>query len=113
MAVVNTLVPGGQFVIASNAAGQISPSASALLANIPIPYVTSAQAGWDTGFLQARPLRLAPRIGIAWSMPDQKTVIRSGFGIGQSRPIHLPLYARDNLFFNLDLVLRFHEVVFL
>ncbi len=101
MAVVNTLVPGGQFVIASNAAGQISPSASALLANIPIPYVTSAQAGWDTSLLQARPLRLAPRIGIAWSMPDQKTVIRSGFGIYtnqaaysiiQNAALNLPFY---------------------
>ena len=35
MAIINTLVPGGEFVIASNSAGQISPSASALLANIP------------------------------------------------------------------------------
>ena len=101
MAVVNTLVPGGQFVIASNSAGQISPAASALLANIPIPYVTSAQAGWDTSLLQARPLRLAPRIGIAWTFPDQKTVIRSGFGIYtnqaaysiiQNAALNLPFY---------------------
>jgi hypothetical protein len=31
--------------------------------------------------LAGRPLRLAPRIGLAWSLPDHKTVIRSGFGI--------------------------------
>jgi hypothetical protein len=81
MAAVNTLVPGGQFVIASNDANQISPVANTLLPNIPIPYVTSNEAGWDRSLLQSRPLRLAPRIGIAWSLPDQKTVIRSGFGI--------------------------------
>ena len=81
MAVVNTLAPGGEFVIASNNQGQISPGASALLPFIPIPFVTSAQAGWDRSLLQARPLRLAPRIGIAWSLPDHKTVIRSSFGV--------------------------------
>jgi hypothetical protein len=101
MAVVNTLVPGGQFVIASNDRGQISPGASALLSFIPIPFVTSAQAGWDRSLLQARPLRFAPRIGIAWSLPDHKTVIRSGFGIYtnqaaysiiQNASLNLPFY---------------------
>lgn len=101
IAVVNTLVPGGKFVIASNDQGQISPAASALLPFIPIPYVTSAQAGWDRSLLQARPLRLAPRIGIAWSLPDHKTVIRSGFGIYtnqaaysiiQNAALNLPFY---------------------
>ncbi len=101
MSVVNTLVPGGEFVIASNNQGQISPGASALLSSIPIPYVTSAQAGWDRSLLQGRPLRLAPRIGIAWSLPDHKTVIRSGFGIYtnqaaysiiQNAALNLPFY---------------------
>jgi len=101
MAVVNTQVPGGEFVIASNGAGQISQSASALLPFIPIPYVTSAQAGWDSSLLQARPLRLAPRIGLAWTLPDQKTVIRSSFGIYtnqaaysiiQNAALNLPFY---------------------
>jgi hypothetical protein len=81
IAVINTLVPGGEYVIASNAQGQISPAASALLADIPITHITSAQAGWDSSLLQSRPLRLAPRIGIAWSLPDNKSVIRAGFGI--------------------------------
>ena len=81
LSIVNTLVPGGEFVIASNSQGQISPGAASLLPFIPIPSVTSAQAGWDRSLLQARPVRLAPRIGIAWSLPDHKTVIRSGFGI--------------------------------
>ncbi len=101
MAIINTLVPGGEFVIASNSQGQISPAASALLANIPIPYVTSSQAGWNNSLLQGRPLRLAPRIGLAWALPDHKTVIRSGFGIYtnqaaysiiQNAALNLPFY---------------------
>ena len=101
MAIVNTLVPGGEFVIASNSQGQISPAASALLAAIPIPYVTSSQAGWNNSLLQGRPLRLAPRIGLAWALPDHKTVIRSGFGIYtnqaaysiiQNAALNLPFY---------------------
>jgi hypothetical protein len=83
MAIINTQVPGGEFVIASDDSGKISPAASALLGDIPssIPVVTSMQAHWDSSLLQARPLRLAPRIGLAWALPDRKTVIRSGFGI--------------------------------
>jgi hypothetical protein len=101
LAIINTLVPGGEFVIASDSQGQISPAASALLANIPIPAVTSTQAGWDRSLLQGRPLRLAPRIGLAWALPDHKTVIRSGFGIYtnqaayniiQNAALNLPFY---------------------
>jgi hypothetical protein len=103
MAIVNTLVPGGEFVIASNSQGQISPSAAALLPDIPssIPVVTSKQAGWNNSLLQMRPLRLAPRIGLAWALPDHKTVIRSGFGIYtnqaayniiQNAALNLPFY---------------------
>jgi hypothetical protein len=101
MSIVNNLVPGGEFVIASNSQGQISPSAAALLANIPIPHITSAQAGWNNSLLQGRPLRLAPRIGLAWALPDHKTVIRSGFGIYtnqaayniiQNAALNLPFY---------------------
>jgi hypothetical protein len=80
IAIINTLVPGGEYVIASNAQGQIS-SAATLLSDIPIKAITSQQAGWDPSLLQSRPLRFAPRIGLAWSLPDHKTVIRSGFGI--------------------------------
>ena len=108
MAIINTLVPGGQFVIASNSQGQISSAASALLANIPasIPVITSSQAGWDRSLLQGRPLRLAPRIGLAWALPDRKTVIRSGFGIYtnqaaysiiQNAALNLPFYFAKNV----------------
>ena len=103
MAIINVLVPGGEFVVASNDAGQISPAASALLGNIPasIPVVSSAKAGWDRSLLQMRPLRLAPRIGLAWALPDHHTVIRSGFGIYtnqaayniiQNAALNLPFY---------------------
>ena len=46
-------------------------------------------------------MRLAPRIGIAWALPDHKTVIRSGFGIYtnqaaysiiQNAALNLPFY---------------------
>src|ERR1019366_7873856 len=108
MAVVNTLVPGGQFVIASNSQGQISPAMAPFLSSIPakIPVITSAQAGWDRSLLTSRPLRLSPRIGIAWSLPDQKTVIRAGFGIYtnqaaysiiQSAALNLPFYFAKNV----------------
>ncbi|HEX4643891.1 MAG TPA: hypothetical protein VH161_10500, partial [Candidatus Acidoferrales bacterium] len=101
MAIVDPMVAGGRFVIASDGQGKISPSASALLAQIPIPYVTSAQAGWNHSLLQNRPVRFAPRIGLAWALPDHKTVIRSGFGIYtnqaayniiQGAALNLPFY---------------------
>ena len=101
MAVVNTLVRGGQLVIASNDQGQISSAMAPYLSSIPIPYVTSSQAGWNRSLLTGRPLRLAPRIGIAWSLPDNKTVVRAGFGIYtnqaaysiiQNAALNLPFY---------------------
>src|ERR1700722_11726172 len=102
ISVINNLVPGGEIVIASNG-GQLSSLASSLIANntTGLTYVTSAQAGWDNSLLQARPLRLAPRIGLAWALPDHKTVIRSGFGIYtnqaayniiQNAALNLPFY---------------------
>ena len=61
--------PGGRFVIASDGSGMISPAANALLPFLPIPYVTSAAAGWNNSLLTPRPLRLAPRAGFAWTLP--------------------------------------------
>jgi len=81
MAAIDTSVPGGRFVIASDASGRISPVAAPLLLFLPVPYLTSAAAGWNNSLLANRPLRLAPRAGIAWDIPTIKTVVRAGFGI--------------------------------
>jgi hypothetical protein len=80
IAAIDTTVPG-RFVIASDDSGRISPAASALLPYVPISYVTSSAAGWNNSLLVARPLRLAPRAGVAWSLPAWKTVVRAGAGI--------------------------------
>jgi hypothetical protein len=82
MAAIDPAVAGGRFVIASDASGRISPTASPLLPLLPIPYVTSAAAGWNNSLLTARPARFAPRGGFAWTLPGHSdTVLRGGFGI--------------------------------
>jgi hypothetical protein len=82
IAAIDPSVPGGRFVVASNGSGMISPAANAFLPFLPIPYVTSAAAGWNNSLLTSRPLRLAPRGGFAWTLPGHSnTVLRGGFGI--------------------------------
>jgi hypothetical protein len=78
---VDYLAPGGRFVIASDENGNINPEAVPLLPLIPIPYVTSEQAGWERGLLNPSKLRLAPRTGFAWSLNDNRAVIRGGYGV--------------------------------
>ncbi len=73
IAAIDTSVPGGRFVLAS--------AASANLGLLPIPYATAASIGWNNSLLSTRPLRLAPRAGLAWSPGNSKTVLRAGFGI--------------------------------
>ncbi len=81
IAAIDSLIPGGEFVIASNGPGQISPLAGALLPLIPVPYTSSAAMGWSNSLLAQRPLRLAPRAGLAWNLPHAKTALRASFGI--------------------------------
>jgi Carboxypeptidase regulatory-like domain len=81
IAAVDTAVPGGRFVIASDAGARISAAADALLPQLPIPYIPSSQAGWNNSLLVSRPLRLAPRGGIAWNLPRLKSVVRAGAGV--------------------------------
>jgi hypothetical protein len=81
IAAIDTSVPGGRFVVASDGSGNISPSPAALLPFLPIPYVPSSVAGWNNSLLVPRSLRLAPRADIAWSLPGARTVIRAGLGI--------------------------------
>lgn len=71
-----------RFVIASDDDGNIHPDAQALLPLIPVPYVTSQEAGYESSLQRPTYRRIAPRIGIAWSpFGSQRTVIRTGFGL--------------------------------
>jgi hypothetical protein len=73
--------PGGRFVIASDDDGVINSEAAALLPLLPLPYVTSAEAGWDRGLLSPSKVRLAPRTGFALSLDGERAVVRGGYGI--------------------------------
>ena len=82
LSAIDLSVPGGRFVIASDDRGAISPTASAYLAQIPIPYVTSKDAGWNSSLLRPSYRRFAPRAGVAWALGEQAdTVITGGFGV--------------------------------
>src|SRR5205814_1752625 len=53
LSAIDLTVPGGRFVIASDDTGQLSPAATpTLLSQIPIPYVSSKDAGWTAGLLR-------------------------------------------------------------
>ena len=69
-----------RLVIASDDQGTIHPDARQLMSQIPVPWTTSKDAGYDRGLVRVGKVRLAPRFGFAWT-PDSKTVIRSGFGL--------------------------------
>ncbi len=78
---IDLSVPGGRFVIASDENGDVHPDAQLLSSLIPIPAVTSADAGWGRGLLDPSALRLAPRVGFALSLNDSRAVVRGGYGI--------------------------------
>ncbi|MEE8349478.1 MAG: carboxypeptidase-like regulatory domain-containing protein [Acidobacteriota bacterium] len=82
LSAIDLSVPGGRFVIASDDQGNISSEADKLLGEIPIPWVTSAEAGWSRSLLRPSYKRFAPRLGLAWELPGHAgTVVRTGFGI--------------------------------
>jgi hypothetical protein len=82
LSAIDLTVPGGRFVIASDDAGRLSPSATPFLSQIPIAYVTSRDAGWTSGLLRPSYRRFAPRLGLVWSAGgDGKTVVSAGFGV--------------------------------
>lgn len=69
-----------RFVIASDGNGEINPLANSLLGLIPVPYVTSKQAGYDRSLQLPNYHHIAPRVGLAWAVSD-KTVVRAGWGL--------------------------------
>jgi Carboxypeptidase regulatory-like domain len=72
----------GRLVIASDARGAIHPDAAELLPLIPVPWITSREAGYHRSLLRPGYVRLAPRFGLAWSPGGStKTVVRAGFGL--------------------------------
>ncbi len=77
---VDLAVPGGRYVIASEN-GTINPDAQDLLPLMPIPYVTSEEAGWGRGLMDPSAVRLAPRLGFALALDNSRAVIRGGYGI--------------------------------
>jgi hypothetical protein len=78
---IDLSVPGGRVVVASDESGTIDQSAQPLLSAIPIPYVTSKEAGWGRGLLDPSHLRFAPRVGFALSFDDSRGVLRGGYGV--------------------------------
>ena len=82
LSTIDFSVPGGRFVIASDDEGNISRAASDLLPLIPIPWVTSAEIGWENSLLRPSYRRFAPRFGFALTTGDLgQTVIRGGYGV--------------------------------
>lgn len=69
-----------RIVIASDDQGRIHPDAQALLPLIPVPWITSKDAGYSRSLLRPGRVRLAPRFGLAWT-PSSNTVVRAGFGL--------------------------------
>ena len=109
---IDFTVPGGRFVIASDDQGNISPSAAELLPLIPVPFVTSAEAGWDRSLLLNNPVRFAPRFSFSWRLPGKReTVLRGGYGIfanqwaysvQQALARNLPFFLLKNISFASD-----------
>jgi len=74
-------VPGRRFVIATGDDGIINDEARPLLGLMPLPYVTSEEAGWGRGLLRPSRVRLAPRSGFALSLDNERLVVRGGYGV--------------------------------
>ena len=96
-----------RFVIASDKAGKIHPDANALLAVIPVPYLTSKDAGYERSLQKPNYNRLAPRVGLAWSPgTSDRYVVRAGFGlffnqagysINENLALNLPFYFNKSI----------------
>jgi hypothetical protein len=79
---IDLAAPGGPaFVVSRNPASL--PPTDATIANLsPIPLISAASVGWNSSLLKPKRLRLSPRLGLAWTIPNSgQTVFRTGFGI--------------------------------
>jgi hypothetical protein len=98
----------GRFVVASDNNGRIHPDANSLLPLLPVPYVTSKEAGYHRSLQRPNYSRIAPRIGLAWSPAgaSDRYVVRAGFGlffnqagysINESLALNLPFYFNKSI----------------
>jgi hypothetical protein len=69
-----------RFVIASDDQGRINPLANAFIPLIPVPVITSKDAGYHRSLQLPNYHHIAPRAGLAWSISD-RTVVRAGWGL--------------------------------
>ena len=77
---------GARFVVAGNPANLAGNTATlaafAAAQNPSIAVVSNASANWNDSLLNTRPLRLSPRIGLAWQLPGLNGIVtRGGFGV--------------------------------
>src|SRR5436309_8465882 len=101
-----------RFVIASDEAGKIHPDANALLPLLPVPSVTSKDAGYDRSLQKPSYSRVAPRVGLAWSpFASNRFVVRAGFGlfynqaaysITENLALNLPFYFNKSVTLPVD-----------
>ncbi len=75
-----------RFVVAGNTANLTATAATlasfAAAQNPAIPVVSNSSVGWNNSLLDTKPLRLSPRIGLAWQVPGIKGMVaRAGFGV--------------------------------
>ena len=79
---IDLYAPGGPAFVVSGDTANLPPLASAIAALSPIPVISAAGVGWNSSLLKPKNLRLSPRLGIAWTIPNSgQTVFRAGFGI--------------------------------
>jgi len=74
--------PGGPAFVVSGNTANLPSTAAAIAALSPIPVISAASVGWNSSLLKPKSLRLSPRVGLAWEIPNSgRTVFRAGFGI--------------------------------
>jgi hypothetical protein len=79
---IDLAAPGGPaFIMAGNPAN-LPAAAAAVAALSPIPVISAASAGWNNSLLTPKSIRLSPRVGLAWRVPNVRDMVfRAGFGI--------------------------------